>query len=82
MSDVERKGHIQLRVANALWPQEDYALLEEFLALTKQYYFKGNWASQFDQSLTSDGPFWVESGERVRVPMMSKTYEYRRSVDP
>ena len=130
LGDIGRKGHIQLRVANALWPRKGYALLEEFLAQTKQYYgvrvttvdygdaetarctinawveekteskiqemippgllddltclvlvnaiyFKGNWASQFDQSLTSDAPFWVTPDEQVQVPMMSQVYELR-----
>jgi serine protease inhibitor len=133
-SDIGRKGHIQLRVANALWPQKGYAFLKEFLALTKQYYgarvtavdygaaerarrtintwveektenkiremipsgaldasillvlvnaiyFKGDWASQFEQSLTNDAPFWVTPGEQVQVPMMGKTYEYRYGED-
>ena len=38
LSNIGRKGHVQLRVANALWPQKGYPFLEEFLALTKQYY--------------------------------------------
>jgi serpin B len=38
LSESGSKGHIQLRGANALWPQKGYALLEGFLALTKQYY--------------------------------------------
>jgi serine protease inhibitor len=133
-SDIGRKGHIQLRVANALWPQKGYAFLKEFLALTKRYYgarvtavdygaaerarrtintwveektenkiremipsgaldasillvlvnaiyFKGDWASQFEQSLTNDAPFWVTPGEQVQVPMMGKTYEYRYGED-
>ena len=130
LHDIGRKGHVQMRVANALWPQQGYALLEEFLALTKQHYgvlvtavdygdaetargtinawieektenriqamiprglldatvslilvnaiyFKGNWASQFDQGLTSDAPFWVTPAEQVQVPMMSQTIEFR-----
>jgi serine protease inhibitor len=130
LGDIGRKGHIQLRVANALWPQKGYALLEEFLAQTKQYYgvrvttvdygdaetarctinawveektenkiqevippgllddltrlvlvnaiyFKGNWASQFDQSLTSDAPFRVTPDEQVQVPMMSQVHGFR-----
>jgi serine protease inhibitor len=129
LGGIGEKGHIQLRVANALWPQKGYALLEEFLALTKQYYgvlittvdygdaetarctindwvkekteckiqdiilpgildaltrlvlvnaiyFKGNWASQFDQRLTSDAPFWVTHDEQVQVPMMSQVHEF------
>lgn len=130
LDDIGSKGHVQMRVANALWPQKGYALLEEFLALTKQHYgvlvtavdygdaetargtinawieektenriqemipralldattclilvnaiyFKGNWANQFDQGLTSDAPFWVTPTEQVQVPMMSQTIELR-----
>jgi len=134
LSDIGRKGHVQLRVANALWPQKGYALLEEFLALTKQYYgvlittvdygdeettrrtinawveektenkiqnlippgmldistflvlvnaiyFKGNWASQFDQRLTHDAPFRVTPDEQVQVPMMTQKHEFRYGED-
>jgi len=38
LNDTERKGHVQLKAANALWPQEGYPFLAEFLTLTKQYY--------------------------------------------
>jgi serpin B len=38
LGEVGKKGHVQLRVANTLWPQKGYAFLKEFLALTKQYY--------------------------------------------
>ncbi len=35
---AQEKGHVQLKVANRLWPQVRYPFLEEFLALTKEYY--------------------------------------------
>ncbi len=38
LSEIERQGHVQLKVANSLWPQEGYALLPEFLAVTRQCY--------------------------------------------
>jgi serpin B len=47
------------------------------LILVNAIYFKGNWASQFDQGLTSDAPFWVTPAEQVQVPMMSQTIEFR-----
>jgi serpin B len=134
LGEVGKKGHVQLRVANTLWPQKGYAFLEEFLASTKQYYgvmitsvdygnaeaarhtinvwveekteskikdlippgvfdnltrlvlvnaiyFRGNWACQFDQSLTSVAPFWVTSDEQVQVPMMTQTHEFRYGED-
>jgi serpin B len=47
------------------------------LILVNAIYFKGSWASQFDQSLTSDAPFWVTPAEQVQVPMMSQTLKLR-----
>jgi serine protease inhibitor len=35
---VQDRGDIRLRVANSLWPQEGYPLLDEFLALTERFY--------------------------------------------
>jgi serpin B len=35
---VQDKGQIRLGVANSLWPQAGYPLLQAFLALAKQYY--------------------------------------------
>lgn len=130
LGDIGRKGYIKLRVANMLWPQKGYTLLEEFLALTKQYYgvlitpvdyrnaeaarqiinswveektehkikdliqpgmlntltrlvlvnaiyFKGDWASQFDRTLTRNAPFWVAPDEQVKVLMMTQKHEFR-----
>lgn len=34
----EKRGYVQLRVANALWPQEGYAFLEDYLVLMEKYY--------------------------------------------
>jgi serpin B len=38
LAKVQQKGNVQLRLANSLWPHMGSALLEGFLALTKQYY--------------------------------------------
>lgn len=35
---ISEKGHIQLNVANALWPQEKYPFLTEFCDLLETYY--------------------------------------------
>jgi serpin B len=123
LAEIAQKGHVQLSVANALWPQRGYPLLDAFLALTREYYgvqvtavdygdaetarhtintwveartegkieelipaglldpltvlvlvnaiyFKGDWARQFDPSLTRDAPFQVAPGEHVEVAMM------------
>ena len=121
---------MQLSVANSLWPQREYSLLQEFLSLIEQHYgvrisavdyagdsdgariqinawveeqtenkirdlipsgvltaltrlvlvnaiyFKGNWASQFEPSLTYETPFWVTPAQEVPVPMMGQTGEF------
>jgi len=36
--EIQKKGQVQLHIANSLWPQKDYRLLPEYLALTKRYY--------------------------------------------
>jgi len=38
LNAVQKKGEIQLCVANALWPQKDYVFLEDFLALLETNY--------------------------------------------
>lgn len=38
LAGIGSKGQIQLKVANALWPQRSYPFLEAFLALVKQHY--------------------------------------------
>jgi serpin B len=38
LHEAAAKRHIALRVANALWPQAKYELLEQFLALAREYY--------------------------------------------
>jgi serine protease inhibitor len=132
---IAEQGHVQLRVANALWPHQDYPFLESFLALTRHYYgvqitpvnyrapevarqtinawveecterkikdlipdgvldaltrlvltnaiyFKGDWASQFDPSLTDDAPFWVTADEQIRRPLMHQTYGFGYAAAP
>lgn len=46
------------------------------LVLTNAVYFKGNWVSQFDRSLTEDAPFWVTPDEAVQAPMMVQQREF------
>jgi len=38
LGDVVKKSHIQLMVANALWPRQGYEFLKEFLSLAKKFY--------------------------------------------
>jgi serpin B len=38
LNDAEKKGHIRLKIANAIWPRKGYRLLKAFLALTRKFY--------------------------------------------
>jgi serpin B len=38
LGDVQKQGHVQLSVANALWPMEGYPFLQAFLELTARCY--------------------------------------------
>ncbi len=38
LNGIQKKGHVELNVANSLWPQEDYTFLSDYLALTKEFY--------------------------------------------
>lgn len=46
------------------------------LSLVNAVYFKGNWASPFDQQQTSNAPFHVTADTRVEVAMMHQTHEF------
>ena len=69
LDDIGRKGHVQMRVANALWPQEGYALLEEFLALAKQYYGVLVTAVDYKDAETARSTInaWVERKTENRI---------------
>ncbi len=38
LEEAGKKGHVQLRVANTLWPRKGYEFLKAFLTLTKKFY--------------------------------------------
>lgn len=50
LNGIHKKGHIELNIANSLWPQKDYVFLPDYLAMTAKFYgseimpvdFKGN----------------------------------------
>jgi len=46
------------------------------LVLTNAVYFKGQWATAFDPSLTQDAAFTLGSGGQVQVPTMHATNSY------
>jgi serpin B len=47
-----------------------------FLLLANAIYFKGNWASQFDEARTSLRPFHLPNGNVVEVQMMRQLGEF------
>jgi len=47
------------------------------LVLTNAIYFKGDWASQFDQAQTKDAPFMLINGEKADVPTMNQTADFQ-----
>jgi serpin B len=46
------------------------------LVLTNAIYFKGSWASRFDEKHTKDGPFWMNEKDNVVVPMMHQVARF------
>ncbi len=134
LGEAEKKGHVQLKIANTLWPRKGDKFLKAYLALTKKFYgvrispldfgeeeearhkinswveektenkikdliapgilnaatrlvlvnaiyFKGDWASPFDQVLTSPAPFLVATGNPVQVSMMTRKHTFRYAED-
>ena len=47
------------------------------LVLTNAIYFKGNWASRFNNRYTKDSPFTIAPGKRVEVPMMFRSGKFK-----
>lgn len=133
IASVEQEGNVKLSVANRLWPQQRYPLLEEYLellrecygvtiealdfadaerarktinawvedktegkitdligpgvldaltrlVLTNAIYFKGNWASRFDQRETSQETFWISPADKSSVPMMTQVDRFGYSA--
>lgn len=133
MRDLNERGSedaYELRIANALWAQEDFDFLDAFtkfveseyegrvrnmdfvaatekarrtinawvekqtndkikdlisqgaldpmtrLVLTNAIYFKGNWASQFEEDRTQDAPFTLLDSGEVQVPMMNQKAKF------
>lgn len=47
------------------------------LVLTNAVYFKGDWATMFDEANTRDGEFYVGPDSTVTVPLMRRTGSYK-----
>jgi serpin B len=46
------------------------------MVLTNAIYFKGDWASKFDEKLTRNAPFLCIDGTKAVVPLMTQTGEF------
>ena len=57
-------------------PPNDLTML-----LANALLFKGQWRERFDASKTAPGPFQLEGGAPVSVPMMTRTGGFRASAD-
>ena len=53
------------------------AVDDALLVLTNAIYFKGDWASQFDKTLTKNEPFHLQAGNDVQAPTMTKTAHFK-----
>ena len=67
--DTNTNGKIQKIIADEIDPSA-------VLFLMNAIYFKGAWQTEFDPSMTRDGPFYLATGGEKQVPMMSRTDVY------
>ncbi|UCH93161.1 MAG: serpin family protein [Candidatus Aminicenantes bacterium] len=65
------------RIKNLIQPGVLDALTR--LVLTNAIYFKGNWASQFDEKRTQEDTFYLLSGKTIRTPLMAQDQEFAYS---
>jgi len=69
LSAVQERGNIQLRVANALWPQQGYTFLDDYLALMKEYYGVLITSLDYGDAETARGIInaWVEEKTEEKI---------------
>ena len=70
LNAIQEKGHIQLSVANSLWPQKEYPFRPDYLALTKEFY--GSEIKPVDYKTDAEGArkkinTWVEDRTNDRI---------------
>ena len=70
LNAIQKEGHIQLSIANSLWPQVDYTFLPDYLALTKEFY--GSEIKPVDFKTDTEGArktinSWVEDQTNDRI---------------
>ncbi len=67
---IQKKGHIELSTANSLWPQVDYRILPDYLAMTQEFY--GSTIESVDYKTDAEGARkkingWVEDQTNDRI---------------
>ena len=70
LAEIEKKGHLQLAVANSLWPQQDYPFLPDYLDGVKAAY--GSVIAPQDFKSDAEGARrtinrWVEEKTRDKI---------------
>ncbi len=70
LNAIQENGHVQLNVANSLWPQKEYAFLPEYIALAKEFY--GTEIEAVDFKADTEGArqkinTWVEAKTNDRI---------------
>ena len=72
---IEKKGDIQLSIANSLWAQKEYHFLDSFLNLNKKYYNAGlkfvDFKAQTEQSRQAINA-WVEGKTHNKIKELIK----------
>lgn len=76
MSEIQKSGYVQLGIANSLWIQNGYSLLDKFLDLNKQYYNSEphfvDFATNVDASRTAINA-WVEKETDNKIRELIKS---------
>ena len=69
LTEIEKKGSVQILTANSLWPQKGVDFLVEFLDLLKQYYGVSITPLDFADSEKARGKIntWVEEKTRSKI---------------
>ncbi|MDP8314379.1 MAG: serpin family protein [Candidatus Celaenobacter antarcticus] len=67
LNTIEKKGDVQLNIANSLWLQKGDPFLDSFLGLNKKYYNAGLYFVNFSQS--------AEVRDKINVWVEDKTHD-------
>lgn len=81
LDQIQKKGKLQLHIANSLWPQKDYRFLPEYLSLMKEHY--GVFVTPVDYERATEKARkiinkWVEDETKEKI----KTIIRQGDLDP